>query len=160
MKDIKYLRTKKEINTYNDIPILPSQVLVLKDLILLFDICDQRTVMSLEDFLEPSGNGGGRTRYSNYTSIEKAINNRSEHHQTRSIFRRHRYLLHWMGGLWDFAQIAGLKKDARKKTLEEILGKLDTEENQLRLQIYNGSYTYIQRPSPNRKQTGSNSTIT
>ena len=124
MKDIKLLKNKGEIQTYEDIPLLPTQIMVQKDLAMLFDICDPRTTMDLDDFLEPSGNGSGRTRSSKYSAIERAVNNKSQHHQTRSIFRRHRHLLIWMDGLWDFAEIAGMKKDPRRRKLQEILSKL------------------------------------
>ena len=48
----------------------------------------------------------------------------------------------WIGNGWDFAEITGLKKDARRLKLKEILGKLDIEENRVRERIFNGNFIY------------------
>ena len=51
-EDIKVKRKIGKIKSHDEISLLPSQIFILKDLMLIVDILDPQTNMRLEDFLE------------------------------------------------------------------------------------------------------------
>jgi len=141
--DIVKLKEKKRIKSYQDIPLLPAQLAVLKDLALIFDIFDPKTYMRVEEFLEPLQTEQTRTTRSKLVTImEKAVRDPTTNHQQRSLFRRHQGLLHWLSTAKYVGPLLEMKKGQRRKSLAELIGLLNTEENQIRQTIYQGNYIY------------------
>ena len=137
------MKEKKKIKTYHDIPPLPSQLAILKDLELIFDIFDPKTYMRVEEFLEPAPTDQIRsTRSGLVTIMEKAVKNPTVNHQHRSLFRRHQSILHWLNTAKCAGPLLEMKKGQRKKKLLELIGILDTEENKIRKRIFQGDYIY------------------
>merc|ERR1712066_1341 len=95
-RDIEAGRRSGQIKSMNDIPLLPSQIFVLKDLMLILDILDPTTTMRLEDFLEPVNTRERSARSDQHSLLLRAFEDKSSNHPTRSIFRRHQRLLPWI----------------------------------------------------------------
>ena len=154
--DIKRYKRKRWIRSFHDIPLLPTQIAIQKDLSLIFDIIDPKTYMELNEFLEPP-NGDGRTRSSLMSVMEKAIKNRTINHQKRNLFRRHQRILLWLYNNNCIGPLLMMKKKQRRKTIGRLLGDFDTEENRIRKRIYEGDYVY--RPQKKEGSGGSSNTV-
>ena len=141
------------IKSYDDIPLLPMQIAIQKDLALIFDILDPKTGMKIEDFLEPPGNGTRQTRANLVTIMQKAIQDPTTNHQHRNLFRRHQGILHWLFQSGQLETLLGMKKTGRRIMLGKIIGMMDTEENKIRQRIFQGNYIYTGR---NQQATGGN----
>ena len=123
--DIRRYKKKRWIRSFHDIPLLPIQIAIQKDLSLIFDIIDPKTCMDLAEFLEPP-NGDGRTRSSLMSIMEKAIKNRTINHQKRNLFRRHQRILLWLYNNNCIGPLLMMKKKQRRKIIGKLLGEFET----------------------------------
>ena len=140
--DIRRLKKKKKIKTFHDIPMLPSQIAILKDLSLIFDILDPRTGMSIEEFLEPPSDGARVTRARLVSIMEKATQDPTTNDQHRNLFRRHEGILRWMYQSNYLLPLLEMRKKPRRKMIGLLLGTIRSEENRLREEIFQGNFSY------------------
>ena len=71
--DIKIKKKAGKIKSFHDIPLLPSQTWILKDMMAILDIADPKTTMRLEDFLPPLPDRERQMRSSNQSLLMAAF---------------------------------------------------------------------------------------
>ena len=119
---------------------------------------DPKTGMRLEEFLEPGRHGIRETRSSLASIMQRAVNDPTMYHQTRSIFRRHQQILHYLYTSRQLEVLLGMRKGVRRFWIGRILGSLDTEENRLRVEIFDGNYEYKGRQQSHQINKATNTT--
>ena len=154
MDDIARLRkVGKLVSRADQLPLTPGQFCIYKDINAFFRILDDKPSMRTGDFLErPPENG--RTTRSAYDSLLDYNNKQTtSNHERRSLNRRHYGFIKWIiEHKIDPQDFFHAPKDRRKRIIKGIIDSMDTPDNRLRGEIWDGTYVPPKRYPKNRPQ--------
>ena len=98
MQNITKLKKKKKLTSRaDDLPLMPGQMAIYKDLCTIFNIIDDNPGIDATDILEQLPEMPMRAmRSGESTAMEYNLKNKDTHHPNRSIIRRHANLIKWI----------------------------------------------------------------
>ena len=158
LDDIARLRRLGKLTSRADeLPLTPGQFCIYKDIKAFFRILDDKPGMRTEDFLEKPPNNGRITRSAFESLLDYNNKQTSSNHERRSLTRRHYSLIKWMvEQRIDPQDFVHASKDRRKRIIKGIIDSMDTSDNHLRGEIWNGTYVQPNRYPYNRPQNRRN----
>ena len=147
LKEIARLKKEGHLTDKSDLPLMPVQVAILKDLCLIFSIVAGDANIDATDILIQPKTPVRATRSEADSAFVYNQKLKTAHHQERSIVRRHGALVEWICTQdIPIEDILQRNKVARKALLKELVERTDTVENKIRNDIWNGTYVSITFP--------------
>ena len=106
-----------------------------------------------EDFLERPPENGRTTRSALDSLLDYNNKQTNSNHERRSMNRRHYSLIKWIiEHKIDPQDFFHATKDRRKRIIKGIIDSMDTPDNRLRGEIWDGTYVPPKRYPKNRPQ--------
>ena len=147
MDDITRLRKLGKLTSRADeLPLTPGQFCIYKDINAFFRILDDKPGMKTNDFLEKPPENGRMTRSVYDSLIDYNNKQTASNHEKRSLNRRHYGLIKWiLEHKIDPQDFCHAPKERRKRIIKGIIDSMDTPDNHLRGEIWDGRFV-----QPNR----------